>query len=181
MSEKIVLHLGDADSYSGQAARVLAEGYQAQSCDSFESIEVALRNGAARHAVVPVRNSLIGTIEGARRWEGGWVRTQDAVALLVEHRLAGRGSIDTVERVISHPAALAQCAGTLVRHRWSGVEAPSTSRAAAIVAQSDDQALAAICSKAAAEAHGLEILSRKIADKDGNETVFALIEVVGEA
>ena len=116
MSDKIVLHLGDADSYSGQAARVLAEDFVARPCNSVDAIEAALRDGSARHAVVPLRNSLIGAIEGAERWEGGWVRTRDALSLPVDHCLAGLGTIEQVRRVTSHPAALAQCSKLLAKH-----------------------------------------------------------------
>lgn len=144
----------------------------------FAQLFDALGRGELDGALVPVENTICGSIP-------------DVVALLVErdvvildeilwsvdHCLAvlpGTGLKD-LERVLSHPAALQQCRRRLAGQGLAMQPWSDTAEAAAHVAAAGDRSLGAICSEAAASAHGLEVASRSVADHEHNRTRFLLL------
>lgn len=144
----------------------------------FTELFDALDRGDLDGALVPVENSICGSIV-------------DAVALLVErevvildetlwrveHCLAALPGtrLGELERVLSHPAALQQCRRRLSSRGLALQPWTDTAEAAAHVAGAGGHSLAAVCSEAAASAHGLEVLSRSVADHEHNRTRFLLL------
>lgn len=93
----------------------------------------------------------------------------------VNHFLAGTGEMDQIRQVRSHPQVLAQCRGWL-RENLPGAEQVATSSSSAAAAEVvDDPELAAICTREAARAHGLEVLAEHIEDLADNRTRFFVI------
>ena len=91
------------------------------------------------------------------------------------HLLTNAGSIEEVERILSHPHAVAQCRRWL-RENASGVKVEqvlSTSLAAKMAAE--DPKLAALGSRLAAEHYGLKILEEKLDSEIINVTRFFVI------
>ena len=86
--------------------------------------------------------------------------------------------ISHIKRVYSHPQALGQCQRFTSTYLKGAElqEASSTSKAAEIVAESQDITLAAIASKTAVEVHVLTILARGIQDRDDNQTRFFIFQ-----
>src|SRR5690606_7343293 len=100
------------------------------------------------------------------------------IVLPVRHFLLAPPSVslDTVERVLSHPQALAQCRRWLERHlpHARREATASTAEPARRVAETPGRA-AAIGTAAAAEISGLAVLAADVQDADGNMTRFLAV------
>jgi prephenate dehydratase len=150
-------------------------------CREFADVIDAVTRGAADAGVLPVENSIIGAIVGARA-------ALDAAAATIT--ITGEATVavdplllaspDTtlshVREVASHPAALGQCAAFLARHpEWRIVAAYDTAGAARDLQRAPDPARAVIASAAAAQRYGLHALHTNVADRAGNTTRFVTI------
>jgi prephenate dehydratase len=96
----------------------------------------------------------------------------------VEHYLVGiKGAkLEDITEAYSHPQALMQCRQHLSEFNFNQIEYANTAKAAQFVAENNDKSKAAICSKVAAEIHGLEIIKSNLEDSgDENFTVFIVI------
>ena len=175
---------GESRCYSDLAATKLFEtrspgALRAFGLPTFAEAVQCLRNGRADYAFLPVENSVMGSIGEVNALLADTdLCVVDEETWEVQHVLAAQAGVtlDQIDRVRSHPAALVQCSSFL--SRLQGVRAePSCDTAAAAreVAESQGQHVAAICSEEAAEEHGLTILMRGIADQGCNITRFLLL------
>jgi prephenate dehydratase len=170
---------GEPGAYS-EAAALQYGGPQAETlpCKSFEDVFDAVSRKKATHGVVPLENSIGGTIH----------RNYD---LLLDHDLTISGEveldvvhclqslpgtkIDEVKVVYSHPQALAQCERYL-KDLGVTVEAVyDTAGGAKLVAEKKLAGAAALASRRAAEVFGLEVLQEAVQDYEFNITRFAII------
>jgi prephenate dehydratase len=128
--------------------------------------------------VVPIENSLEGSVAAtldALAGEAGDVCIAAELVHPIRHCLIVREPIEPgeVERVVSHPQAIAQCARFL-RERLPDAErasAASTAEAVRTVAASAGP-WAAIGGRLAAELYGCAVLADSIEDEPGNLTRF---------
>ena len=139
--------------------------------DVFEAVE----NGSADYGVLPIENSTAGDIR----------QTYDLLAkynfyickrtqIKINHCLAAKPGAD-IKTIYSHEQALKQCFGFLKEYPARQVPYANTALAAEMVANSDDNTIAAICSERCAELYGLETVKRDIADNPDNTTRFICI------
>lgn len=144
---------------------------------AFDDVFAAVTAGAADRAVVPIENSLFGSVHA----NYDLLRTHDLVIvgelqLRVRHNLMARegAALEGLRRVHSHPQALGQCQDFL-KNRLSHAEvvpAYDTAGAAKMVAASGRDDEAAIASARAAEEYGLEIIEAGIESNHQNYTRF---------
>jgi len=170
---------GEPGAYS-EAAALQYGGPQAETlpCKSFEDVFDAVSRQKATHGVVPLENSIGGTIH----------RNYD---LLLDHDLTISGEveldvvhclqalpgtkIDDIKVVYSHPQALAQCERYL-KDLGASVEAVyDTAGGAKLVAEKKLAGAAALASRRAADVFGLEVLQEAVQDFEYNITRFAII------
>src|SRR3954453_9195325 len=127
---------------------------------------MAVQEREVDQAVVPIENSLEGSVTttlDALAGEGADVRIVAEVVLPISHCLIARPgvSLDDVERVLSHPQALAQCARflreRLPRARTEGSGSPA--EAGRVAAGPHDEPLAAIGTALAAELYDGTVLA----------------------
>lgn len=150
-------------------------------CASFHDLFTAVANKKVRYGVVPIENSLAGSVhENYDHFFKFPVSIVGEHFLHVSHRLltTRKGNLLGVKRVYSHPQALAQCAEFL--RSLSNVEVLpyfDTAGAAAFVAAQKDPTLAAIASSHAAKNYGLKTLASDIQNQNENFTRFAIIEL----
>lgn len=167
---------GERGAYSEQAVR-RCYGDEAQPipCSTLAEAFATVAEGRAQRAVVPVENALEGTVN----------RTYD---LLLEHELDLEAevvvpirhqllalpgvSLDDVERVRSHPQALAQCRQTLEELGLAPTAARDTAGSARRVAEEGNRREAAIASRLAGRMYELETLAEDVQDEDWNQTRF---------
>ena len=170
---------GEPGAYS-EAAALQYGGPQAETlpCKSFEDVFDAVSRKKATHGVVPLENSIGGTIH----------RNYD---LLLDHDLTISGEVELdvvhclqalpgttisdITVVYSHPQALAQCERYL-KDLGASVEAVyDTAGGAKLVSEKKIAGAAALASLRAAEVFGLEVLQDAVQDYEFNITRFAII------
>jgi prephenate dehydratase len=145
---------------------------------------VAVRSGDADAALVPLENSVEGSVPATMDGlaDGDPLVIIREVFLPVAFVLAARPgtTLADVRSVASHPHALAQTTGWLGRHLPGVVPLPATSTAGAAEAVAAGTYDAAVCAPLAAERYGLVALAEDIADHAGAVTRFVLVSRPGE-
>ena len=145
---------------------------------TFSAVCAAVETGGVEAGVLPLENSLAGTVGDALdALADGSLRVVGEVLLPIRHQLCVLPGvlIDEVRRVSSHWQALAQCDGFLAGRGWEVVPAADTAGAARDLAVSADRTGAAIASRRAAERYGLEVVAANIQDAEHNMTRFAVL------
>ena len=177
-----VAFLGPAGTHTDEALRASAvEPFEPDPRTTVHEAIMAVQQREADRAVVPIENSLEGGVAAtldALAGEAADVRIVREVVHPIQHDLiAGRRlGLGEIERVLSHPQAVGQCAQFL-RERLPPVEiaaASSTADAVRTVTESD-RPWAALGSKLAAELYGATLLSEHAEDRADNETRFVWI------
>ncbi len=172
--------LGPGGSYSEEALRA-ALGEAPEVCFEATLGEVfrVLGNGGADLGVVPIENSLEGTVTAtldAFSAAPEALRIRSEVSLAIRHMLASRASdLKDLREVRSHPQGLAQCRQWLAANLPGVVLRASESTSAAAEEAARDPSTAAICSRAAAERNGLPILVADVQDRADNRTRFWIV------
>ncbi|MEX0993140.1 MAG: prephenate dehydratase [Solirubrobacterales bacterium] len=144
---------------------------------------IAVRNATAQRALVPIENSLEGSVNStldALVFETDNVRIVGELVHPIRHCLIAKRPVELsqIARVVSHPQATAQCARFL-REQLSGVEvvsASSTADAVRVVAESE-QPWAALGNALSAEIYGCQVLRDRVEDAAGNETRFVWLSL----
>jgi prephenate dehydratase len=184
-----VAFLGPAGTFTEEALRASApSGVAIEEVpypSEYETV-MAVQGGEADRAVVPIENSLEGSVAAtldALAGEADRVRIAAEVVRPISHCLIARRGVSTgdVRRVVSHPQALAQCAGFL-RERLGqaeAVSATSTADAVRTVAESAEH-WAALGPRLAAELYGCEVLAEAVEDRGDNLTRFVWLAREGE-
>ncbi|MCB8985966.1 MAG: prephenate dehydratase [Ardenticatenaceae bacterium] len=177
--EQIIAFQGEPGAYSEQAVHQHF-GPEARTlpCRTFTEIFEALHNGRATHGMLPVENSLAGTVVPAYDLLMDHDLSVQAEAIVkVEHCLMAPAgvSLSEVKRVKSHYQALAQCEQTLRRLSITPIDYYDTAGAARDLAANPEPGTAAIASELAAQTYNLEILVRNLEDLDFNYTRFFVL------
>ena len=175
-----VVYQGEPGAYSEQAALDLfGERAGTAGLEQFEDCFLALREGRADYAVLPIENSSTGAIRQIydllTQYECYVV---GETAVKVEHCLMALpgATLGSITHVYSHEQGLFQCERYLNAHPgWKQVPQADTAGSAKMVADSGDLTRAAICSARAAQLYGLEILARGINHNTHNTTRFVVV------
>ena len=176
--DRAVAFQGAPGAFSHQAVRETMPDALPLPCFSFEDALVAVSEGRAGLAAIPVENSLHGRVADVH-----FLLPESGLSIIgehyvkVEHYLLGApgARLADVREVISHPQALGQCRR---RSRELGLQATSyadTASAAALVASAGDVRVAAIASRLAGVLYGNELLIDGFQDADHNRTRFLLL------
>ena len=175
----VVACQGAEGAFSQMACDKLFTSPEIMYSSSFEGVFQAVSSGMCAYGVLPIENSLAGSVtqiyDLLRRYDVKIVRS---ARLQIAHALLARPgtTLAQVREIFSHEQALLQCATYL--STLKGVKATAcdnTAVAARRVAESDRADIAAIASKACAEHYGLEILADGVQGNDGNYTRFVCI------
>lgn len=183
-----IAYLGPPGTFSEEAvARCdLARGGEAVPQPTFADAYHALRRGEVDGALLPIENSIEGSVGATLDLlvgEPGPLIRRELLLPVRQHLLALPGTrLEDVRRVLSHPQPFGQCSRFL-RERLAGAALEpthSTAEAARKVAAGEAGA-AAIGSRAAADRYGLALLAESIQDVDENFTRFVLLAQADEA
>ena len=174
-----IAYQGEPGAFSEAAARSVAPEATLVAHRSFEDVFAAVQGGEADYGVLPIENSIGGSIH--RNYDLLLSHDLPIVAeveqSVVHHLLALPGaSLDGLKRVYSHPQALAQCEQFLRKLTGVAIIATyDTAGSAKMVADERLQDAAAIASARAGEVFGLVPLASAIQDYRDNITRFLVI------
>ena len=187
--QKVVCaYSGKRGAYAEQAITRYfdAADVEAKACDSFSGIFQAVVDGKADYGMVPIENSLAGSVyenyDNLTRFED--VSIVGSVTLRIQHALLGvkGATLADIKTVYSHPQGFSQCRKFLEQHNdWNQIESVSTATAAkqvatcGEVADNGSKANAAIASSVNASIYKLDVLAENIEDDPSNFTRFVII------
>ena len=172
-----VSYSGTEGAYAHLAAKKLFPTAKTVACGSFDEAYEKVENGECDVAVLPIENSYNGDVgQVSDLMFSGPLYVNTVIELPISHDLiAPKGTkLENITTVISHPQALGQCHGYIVKNGYSEIEFTNTALAAKYVADNSDGKTAAIASSAAAEIFGLEVLATNINESRVNTTRFAV-------
>ncbi|GIV59527.1 prephenate dehydratase [Rhodocaloribacter litoris] len=168
---------GEIGAFSEEAACVLFPEAEVVPCLAFEDVFEAVEAGRVERGVVPIENSLFGSVHvNYDLLRAHNVRIVAELNLRVRHNLMALPGVTLadVRQVLSHPQALGQCRDYLRRHLAHAEAVPvyDTAGAAKMVATQGRRDAAAIASRQAAAEYGLHLLAEGIESNRRNYTRF---------
>ncbi|MBI4520124.1 MAG: prephenate dehydratase [Gemmatimonadetes bacterium] len=145
----------------------------------FRDVGRAVTEGSVDFGLLPIENTLVGSV----------VQSYDVLAaeelavigeviVPIHHCVLGLPgtTLEGLNRILSHPVALAQCARFLEgRPHVDAVAVYDTAGAAQEVAKQGDKRVAAIAGHAAAARYGLTVLAENVEDRPDNQTRFLVV------
>jgi prephenate dehydratase len=171
---------GERGAFSEEAARKLAGSRVAvMPCPRFEDIFRHLKEGHAAGAIVPIENTLAGSVhenyDYLQRFELPIVG--EASVRIVHNLIAPQGvTFRKIRRVFSHPVALNQCRDFFAKNpQIERIPFYDTAGSVKMVAEEKLPDAGAIASAVAAEIYGAHLLRRSIEDDRQNFTRFFLL------
>lgn len=135
----------------------------------------AVTNHQAKLAVVPVENSIHGSVVITLDtiWESDQLQIQKELILPINHALlSNSNSLENINKVYSHPQALAQCQRWLENYLPSANTIPMNSTTEALEIIKNEARSAAISSPRASDIYNIPILANNINDYPQNCTRF---------
>ena len=180
MSRAKVSFQGERGAFSEEACRqLLGDNLSFLPRERFEDVFRSLQSGESDCAVVPIENTLAGSVhENYDHLLNYQLPIVAEANVRIVHNLIGRpgSSVPKLRRVISHPVALRQCLKFFRDHPSLRSESYyDTAGSAKRVMQEENMSLAAIASAAAAKYYGAKVLRRSIEDDRRNYTRFFLL------
>jgi 3-deoxy-7-phosphoheptulonate synthase len=157
-----------------------SDAYDSLPCRHFRDVFDAVLEGRAEYGIVPVENSLAGSVHENYDLLLQYpdIKIIGETKLRVEHSLIGTpdASLDSIRRVYSHPQALAQCDDFLREHEaWELIPFYDTAGSVAHVAEQQDPGNAAIANAAAAGVYGMQVIREGIETNPRNYTRFVVL------
>lgn len=171
---------GERGSFSEEAAyQLLGRQIRIQPCESFAATFQCVAWGKARHCLVPIENTLVGSIyENYDLLLKNNLHIVGEVNLRIVHSLMAfpGTTLKTLRQVYSHPVALAQCSEFLAKHRTvDKIPFYDTAGSVKMLAERRIPGAAAIASRTAAAVYRAQILCTHLEDDRENYTRFLLL------
>ena len=175
----VVAFQGEIGAYSEEAVfQYFGRSVSARPSESFESVFKLVEQGEASFGVVPVENSLEGSI--SRVYDlllNENLQVCGELDLRIIHCLiANQGAtLNTIKKVYSHPQALGQSQVFLGRFGYELISIYDTAGAVKMIKEQKMKDGAAVASARAAEIYKMKILAREIEDNPNNFTRFFVL------
>ena len=177
-SSNIIAFQGVLGAYSHMACQAVKPEMEVLPCASFEDMILAVQEGRAALAMVPVENSIAGRVADIHHLlpESGLFINGEHFQRVNHHLLAPKGAtIEGLVEVHSHAQGLAQCRERLRSLGLTPVMHPDTAGAARDIASRGDPAVGAIASGLAGQIYGLDVLLASAEDAEHNTTRFLVM------
>lgn len=199
ISKKITAALNNTEKLFPQRGVVACQGiegaYSQIACDklfkaanilfvkNFEGVFNAVEKGLCRYGILPIENSIHGTVVAVydlmRNYNFNIVKS---IKLKINHALMSKsGKMEGIKEIVSHEQAIGQCSEFLKKYPDIKLTVcENTAVAAKMVSDSGRNDIAAISSPDCARYYGLSVIDDKIADSDSNFTRFICISKEAE-
>jgi chorismate mutase/prephenate dehydratase len=174
-----VAYQGEPGAYTEEAAlRFFGKSTRGVPYESLDEVFEAVEVGEAPFAMVPVENSLEGSI--TRAYDlllDSPLMVCGETELRISHCLIALegGGLGTIRFVYSHPQALGQCRNFLNHLDAEIIPASDTAGSVRLIKEQGRPDSAAVASARAAELYGLKIIAREIEDNPHNFTRFFVL------
>jgi prephenate dehydratase len=171
---------GEHGAFSEEAVFVMAgKSTRSIACATFDSLFESVSTGQADYGVLPIENSLIGSVQNNNNnLLNSDLHIVGETQLRIIHCLIGLpgATVRRIRRVYSHPVALDQCRSFFEQHpSIQPVTYFDTAGAVKMVASSGKRGIAAIASPLAAELYNMRLIRKSIEDRKFNYTRFLLV------
>jgi prephenate dehydratase (EC 4.2.1.51) len=168
-----VLTLGPAGTYSHRAAQAIADGGETVFTEAVAGIVEAVAGGSHDRGVVPVENSIDGSVtEALDAFADYDVAVTREIVTPIRHALLGqRERFDTVA---SHAQALAQCRSYL-EEQYPGVDRQTVASTARGVEHAQNEPTVAAIAHPGNATGDLSLIAKDIQDRSSNATRFLVI------
>ena len=176
-----IAYLGPAVTYTHQAAqKKFGSSVEYSASASISDVFADVVNGRSEYGVVPVENSTEGAVNHTLDlFIDSDLKIYGEIYLPVHHYLMSNGvPLSSITQVYSKDQVFGQCRLWLEANLRGAdlVDTASTSEAAQIVANNSNQeGIACIASRIAADEYGLKVLASSIEDNPNNTTRFLVI------
>ncbi len=176
-----IAYLGPAVTYTHQAAqKKFGSSVEYSPSASISDVFADVGNGRCEYGVVPVENSTEGAVNHTLDlFIDSEIKIYGEIFLPVHHHLMSNGvPLSSITQVYSKDQVFGQCRLWLEANLRGAdlVDTTSTSEAAQIVANNSNQeGIACIASRIAADEYGLKVLASSIEDNTNNTTRFLVI------
>ncbi len=173
-----VAFLGPQATFTHQLAiKHFGQGAEMSPQKSISEVFVEVEKGRADYGVVPIENSTEGVVNHTLDMfvESDLVICAEREEAISHYLLSPSGQISKIERVYSHPQALAQCRKWIESHLAKAEVHESASTADAACQASLDAGAAAIASALAGKLYHLEVVAPHIEDYAENYTRFLIV------
>ena len=172
-----IAYLGPEATFTHQAARrKFGHGAEYIPLSSIEEVFREVERDRATYGVVPVENSTEGVeTHTLDMFVESDLKVCDEIILRIVHHLLSPSPLSRIQRVYSHPQAIAQCKGWLKENLPRAEIIPVYSTAGAVKKLKDDPEGGAIASELASEVYGIPIQVRSIEDRTLNFTRFLVL------
>jgi len=170
---------GERGAYSEEAViSFFSQDVYTEPCRSLPETFRAVEEGRVDYAVVPIENSLEGSVnETYDLLLKSELKVCGEINLRIKHSLIARpeAELKDVKRVYSHPQALAQCRGYLEKLGARTVATYDTAGSVKMLSRVRSRGVAAVASARAAAIYGMKILASGIEDNPNNYTRFFVL------
>jgi prephenate dehydratase len=179
-SKFLVAFQGERGSFSFSAAsKLLGSRARVWPCESFKGVFRAVESGAVTHAVIPIENTLHGSVhENYDHLLDYNLPICGETSIRISHNLIALPGTQfrQIRRAFSHPVALNQCRSFFEKYKEiEPVAFYDTAGSVKMLKEQNPASSAAIASEAAAEMYGGVVLKRNIEDDRQNFTRFFLL------
>lgn len=175
----IVAFQGEIGAYSEEAAvDFFGPSIEVRPCETLDAVFDAVERGEAHFGVVPIENSLEGSISQVYDLLlDSSLKVRGEIELRVIHCLIANPGVklDLLRRVYSHPQALGQCRAFLKHLDCELIPTYDTAGSVKMIKEQGMTDGAAIASVRAAEIYGMQIMAREIEDTPNNFTRFFVL------
>ncbi len=178
----MLAYLGPSGTFSEQAAIEWSRGREElREYPTIYSAIIAVEKGEADRAIVPIENSIDGSINttlDTLAFDVNLYITGEYILPISENIMAKKGmGIEDIRVVTSHPQPIGQCSRILSgKFSHAAIEFADSTAAAAKRAAQSDGTVACIGSPNSAELYGLDILCPNCGDDPNNCTRFVIVE-----
>ena len=175
----VVACQGVEGAYSQKACEKIFSAPSILYCRDFESVFTAIEKGLCRYGILPIENSLAGSVNSVYdQMISRNFYIVRSVRVKIDHTLIAPPGvrIEDIKEIYSHEQAIQQCSRYLEAHNgWQVNVCRNTAAAARMIAESGRKDAAAISSAACAPLYGLNILDTDIQNNSNNHTRFICI------
>ncbi len=170
---------GELGAYSEEAAiQYFDSSIETTPCRDLTDVFEKVETGSVDYGIVPIENSLEGDVNQTfDLLLSSDLKVRGEINLKINHCLIADPStrLESIEKVYSHPQALAQCRNSLKELGLESVPTYDTAGSVKMIREKNLLDVAAVASQRAAVIYGMKVLEEGIQDNPFNYTRFLVL------